>query len=207
MRRIVTAVFAVLSGSIALAQQPWTLEGRVLDAAGNPVAGQNVLLHRVTSAGGGSIASDTTDATGRFSLRPASPPSSDAVVFAAARFQDEVFVGAMLRAPFESAGEYVLQVGVAANSVSALFNAPVAAQPQALPGSATGSPLRWALAIIPALALAGVGGYMLLRSRAPERRRLLLAIARLDEEAADPHSEEYRAERERLLDRLRAAEP
>jgi hypothetical protein len=35
---------------------------------------------------------------------------------------------------------------------------------------------------------------------------VLLAIARLDEEAAQDEPENYRTERDRLLDRLRAAE-
>lgn len=202
-RLVITAVLVTSTGTAA--QQPWTLDGRVLDASGRPVDGQAVLLHRVTGGGGASIAADTTDAQGRFSLRPDATPSADAVVFAAARYQDEVYVGSMIRAPFEDISDYLLQVGVPANSVSALFNAPpVAAQPS--PGGATGSPLRWGLALIPALGLAGVALYMMARRRTPERRRVLLAIARLDEEAAQDEPENYRTERDRLLDRLRAAE-
>src|SRR5688572_30607864 len=90
----------VLASSAALQAQN-TIRGRVHDEKGAPVPNIEVLLHRVTVAGGGgTVAADTSDAAGAFTL--VAPPEADsaAIFFVAVREGGELFMGEMMRLPF-----------------------------------------------------------------------------------------------------------
>jgi hypothetical protein len=201
------------------------LVGLVIDADGEPVAAVPVALHRVTGGGGALVDNVTTDDHGRFRIAvPDADP--DAVLFVAARYRGELYIGPALRAPFPEDADYVLQVGVEETSAAAIMRAtepaPVAMRPPA-------SPLRWGIAVAVFAALAAVSFLLIRRARGPDaRRRLLIRIAELDNayerdvangsgadagaepdgrnHAAAGSQEEYFERRQELVGRLRALE-
>jgi hypothetical protein len=204
MRSAVLLLLALAVGAGAAFAQDATLRGMVIDAAGEPAAGVPVALHRITDAGGALVDDAVSDADGRFAISVAGD-LPDAIYFVAARYGDELYIGPTFRAPFPTAAEYVVQVGVPGTSASALVRGEragdvVVATPPSL--------WRWALAAVVLLGIIVVGLLIIARAAGPpDRRRLLIRIARLDEAAAasDPDDPEYLLQRERLLDRLRAS--
>jgi hypothetical protein len=195
---------AVFTGSAA-AQPTFVLRGRVIDENRQPAPGLEVLLHRVTPEGGELVADTIAGPDGSFQL--SGQVSDGAVFFAAARYKDDVYIGPMLRAPFNDSAEYVLQVGNPEMSLRSLgervdmaTNAPCAA---------TGTSRRWMLALIPLCALLAVAVYGLLQVRGPtEHRRLLIALARLENERAAGRNTDdkkaYQERRRQLLDRIQS---
>jgi hypothetical protein len=196
-----------LAHAASLAAQGVTIAGRVVDGEGRAVADQQVVLHRVTPEGGTLLANARTDGDGRFSLQANEAEQDSAVYFVAARYRERLYIGPMLRAPVPASNEYVLEVGVAENALGAAD--PSAARPETLPGSAAGTPRRWLLLLVPVGGLAGIMVWGLARAAGPpEERRLLIRLAKLDNEWAGRSNEadvaEYRRRRSSLLDRLGA---
>lgn len=194
-----TGLLAIVGGLVRFAApaaaQTLTLPGEVLDPAGQPVAGLEVFLHRVTQGGGLTVATDTTDANGAFELR-ADSDTAQAVYFVAARYQEQVHIGPMLRAPFPD-GDYVLRLG--SNPVSVTPEAttnPAAAVRKTEDG-------RFILAVMGALLV--IAAFALLRTLRPStQRRLLIRLAELEESrAANGESPAAEIERSRILARLR----
>jgi hypothetical protein len=189
--------------------QTQEVRGRIIDGAGQPVADQAVLLHRVIGSSGANIAQARSDSAGHFLIAADTTGGTQATYFLAARWNDELYISEAFQAPF-GAAERVLQVGVPGTSASALLEGNATTTPRQLPaaappGGAPASAARWLLFAVPALSLLGLGAYLVLRNRGalPERRRMLARIARLDLEQAGMGSESFRAERARLLGRLR----
>jgi hypothetical protein len=180
-----TGLLAVVGGLVPFAPaagQESVLAGRALDAGERPVAGLEVMLHRVTPAGGATIARDTTAADGGFTLR-AEASDDDPVYFVAARFEGQIQIGPMLRMPFPESG-YVLRVGA----------------PSGPPAPAAGR-AAWIVGVLAVLGMAIVFGV-----RPPSRRRLLLQLARLEEARAAGIDDGARArQRARIRTRLRRA--
>src|SRR5690606_9033364 len=136
----------------ASVQDP-ALRGRVLDAAGSPVPGTEVALHRVTPAGGAIIARDTTSDDGSFDLSlPAA--DDDAVFFAATRIDGRLFIGAIVRRP-----EAPVQYDIIAAGSGVEASAP----PGRAGAAAPAPPPRWPLAVGVVLLLGG-GSALVLRS-------------------------------------------
>jgi len=182
----------------AAAAQVLTLAGRAVDAAGAPLAGIEVLMHRVDGAGGARLASATTDDQGAFSLTAEVVDDTAAVYFAATRFEGQLFIGPFVRAPFDDSVPYVLVVG----GEPVDLGAPL---PTAMPPvSPAPGPRRWALLLLPLTGLVGVGVWVLSRAgKPPERRRLLIRLASLDEQiAAEGSDPQLDRERERIAERL-----
>jgi len=190
-----------------------SLPGKVIGPAGEALAGQVVVLHRVANMAGATVATDTTDADGRFLL--VSQDTADvpgATYFVASRYRGELYIGAPFQPPLPDGVDYTVQVGVPGTSASALLGA--ASEPAArptLPGGSEPFPYaRWLFLVIPLLVVALVAGYMLTRQRTPEtRRRLLAQVAELDEthdaELAAGNVQDstlYWAERRALLEQL-----
>jgi hypothetical protein len=206
-------LLAAVPARAAAAQPPDVIvPGRAMDETGRAAAGLGVLLHRVTPSGGELLAETVTDADGRFELRGAGSTDPNAVYFVAARYRGELYIGPLLRPPFPTASDYVLEVGLPGGGVSTLLGGPGAPRATTLPGSAAGSPRRWLLALVPVLGLAGLAGALVARRhRAPAERRLLLEIARLDEawdagdDEAPADERAYAARRSRLIHELHAA--
>ncbi|HEU5207955.1 MAG TPA: carboxypeptidase-like regulatory domain-containing protein [Longimicrobiales bacterium] len=193
-----------------------SLPGRVIGPSGETMAGQVVVLHRVSNMAGATVATDTTDAEGRFVLESQDTAGAAAATyFVAARYQGELYIGAPFQPPLPDGVQYTVQVGVPGTSASALMGS--ASEPAArptMPGSAEPFPYaRWLFLVIPLLIVALVAGYMLTRHRTPAtRRRLLAQVAELDEthdaELAAGHVEDstlYWAERRALLEQLTRA--
>jgi 5-hydroxyisourate hydrolase-like protein (transthyretin family) len=215
MRRIFFFVLAAFSifASAGSAQAPGTVRGVLVNAAGQPVAGERVVLHRVVGSTGANIAETRSGADGRFVVPVDSADDAEAVYFLAARWEGELYISEAFRAPLDTA-EHRLQVGVPGTSASALIDGsatgamPAGPPPQAAPGSPA-TPTNWMLLLIPSIALVGVALYFVLRGRTQTspRRRLLAEVAALDLAQAGDVSEEYRAERTRLLEQLRQTAP
>jgi hypothetical protein len=208
----VAMALAMAQASPATAQAPDSLYGQVIDARAEALAGIEVVLHRVTDAGGASIAWDTTDAAGGFALRAPAAGAAEALYFVAARWEGDLYIAEPFTSSAAADSVIVLQVGV-----------PGTAAMSASPGeSATtpGTPVRvrapvswrrWGIALVVGLALMGFVIHLALKRGAPpERNRLLLRVAVLEEELeAARESQEEAADLEReyaeAVARLRAA--
>jgi hypothetical protein len=196
---------ALAPTQLAARQQPLVLAGHVVDLQGKPVAGQEVLLHRVAGESGASIGQTQTDSTGAFTFRLDETPTDDAVYFAAARVDGKMYIGPFQKPPIDSAAPYEIVVG----GEPIDFGAPLTPGTPT-PGSALQSPVgpsRWTLALIPLLAVLGLGAAIALsRRRRLQRRHLLIRLAVLEEQAAqNGDTEGLRQERARILDQLGGA--
>lgn len=198
---------------------PTRLEGVVTGVAGEPVAGAPVLLHRLDGASGATVAADTTDATGAFSLE-VGEVGPEAVHFAAVRHAGTLFVGPVFEGTaIPSTYRIVVREGAPAGAV-------VMADGSILPsmgGGGAAPPARTRTPLgpeppSPYLTLLAIGlvltGLTLLalrvrdrRSRR-ERRELLLELAHLEETAAEAsgaaEGADPRTARERDREALRA---
>jgi hypothetical protein len=174
----------------AIAAQTVTFQGRAIHQDGEPLAGVEVLAHAVTPGRGGELAGrDTTDADGRFAILVT--PTPEALVFAAIRRTDTMYVGPPVRLAEGAPDAYLLvvspQTGIAFDAAAAAAPRGGFAQP---PPEAMTPPARGAWPWIIGLLLA-VGGwrafrrYRMRRDPEEERRWLLVEIAELDERFAD----------------------
>lgn len=170
---------ALLITAVDLAAQN-TINGRVLDEKSMPVPDIEVLLHRVTKDGGGTVDSDTSDAAGAFTL--VAPPETDssALFFVAVQKGGELFMGEMQRLPFPVGMEYIVEAG----------DDPVRLAPPVQPEE------RWAGLFVIVAGLLLIGGVLLFawQRRPPRRRRLLVALANLDEDDTSPAVQRRRQE-------------
>ena len=188
------AAAAVLHGGV-LAQNA-VLRGRVL-AAGAPVPGQPIALHHVADTGGSTLGTDTTDAQGRFEIALATLPSVG-VLFAATRYQDQLYVGEPFRGN-ELPGDYVLLVGPGATPID--FSG-IQANPAGAVQRTDNRTAGLIVVLVAALALGG-GAFLLWRRSLPPRRRLLVEIAELDERHTAKPVRDYELKRRALIERLR----
>ncbi len=160
------------------------VDGRILDTAGKPVPDIAVSLHRVGPAGGTQVGVDTTDAEGRFHFAAVSTGPGE-VLFAAVRYEGELYVGQPLEAAMPR-NDYEIEVGNRANAV----NLGPVTSPQAEPAAPVPQPVLqrnatrfWAGIVLLALA---AGAFLLLRRPArrgapPEWRRTLMELAAVEE--------------------------
>ena len=143
-----------------------TIRGRALDDKNQPLGGLLVLLHRVTTAGGGTVDTDTTDATGAFQLIAPPETDSSAVFFVAANQNGEMYMGDMQRLPFPDTLEYVIALS----------------EPVRIPDPVPPEDERAGLfVIIAGAALVGAVLFFASRRRVPQHRRLLVELANLDD--------------------------
>lgn len=195
-----------LAGHGPVVAQTVSLRGRAVDPQGAPVAGLEVLLHRVAGGSGANVARDTTAEDGSFILTAENAAQDSAVFFAAARYRNELFVGEFVRPPFDPASSYTLVVGGQPFSLDSPL--PIGNSP----APATQSPGRssWILLLVPVGALAAVVYAGATRSsRPPRHRRLLIRLAAFDEDRAaavdsggGPTNETASRERERIMEQL-----
>lgn len=160
------------------------ISGKVVDPAGRPVGGIEVLLHAVQESSGNEIDRDTAAADGTFNVTVKSG-GSNAVYFVAVVYNGELFIGDLLRLPFPLGQDYLVQVGVNAVDLS-----PAAAGTLATPEETKSSRTAGIVVIIAALALIGGILRFALKRRPAARRRWLVELARLEEDiatAADSH--------------------
>lgn len=212
---LVIAAVLLLAAYPAMAQESpgaISLPGRVIGPAGESLAGQVVVLHRVTDVSGATVATDTTGADGRFLLE--ADDTADASVgtyFVASRYQGELYIGAPFQFPVPEGIDYTVQVGVPGTSASVLMGeGGGSAAPPVMPRNEPFPYARWLFLVIPLLVVALVAGYMLTRRQQPQtRRRLLAQVAELDEihdtELAAGRIDDstlYWAERRALLEQL-----
>ena len=188
------AVMALCAGVLP-AQQSQLLNGRVM-AGLDAVPNQPVSLHCVTASGGNTLATDTTDADGRFVLPIGTPADGDGVLFVATRYEGKLYIGDTFRN--DPPPGYALRVGAGATPIE--LGTPAAGPPAVAPTETNAAGL--AVLIVSAVLLGGVF-FLATRGRAVSGRRLLVEIADLDnrnEASAQPSYPQRRAE---LLRRLR----
>ena len=202
----------ILAAQPLHAQAGDIVRGIVHGPDGAPLAGQAVVLHRVTGSAGVTVASDSSDADGSFRLHVQDADADvDAVYFLASRYNGELYIGDAFKAPFDSTVLRAVRVGTPETSARNLVTD--AAREIMPPAPPPPDPTRWLLWILPVLAITALAvTTMIGRGRVPERRRALHAIAQLDEaHASSTHStvddSAYHARRAELLARLaRSAE-
>jgi hypothetical protein len=186
--------------------QEMSVRGRVLGPDGTPLAIERVVLHRVDRGGGATVAEAPSGADGRFTLNAPASSDTSAVYFVAARYEKELYIGPPFRPATQGTPEQVLQVGVPANSASALLAD--AQQDGAPPLGRRGSSRNALLLIAPLLIAGSAVLYLVLpRRRVAPARAMLMRIAEIDERLPDApqgQREALRAERTRLVEQLRA---
>ena len=158
-----------------------TIRGRVIDDRGAGVPGIEVLLHRVTTTSGGSVALDTTDAQGAFTLVAPPDTNSDALYFVAVQEGGQLFMGEMQRMPFPDTLEYIIE---ATDPVQ--FGPPEVAPEDRRAGI---------FVILGGVVLVAAVVLFALRRRPPAYRRILVELANLD----DNDTSEATARRRRQL--------
>lgn len=199
MRRLgwLPALLVAVLAAQATAQDRVVLQGRAIDPEGRPVAGAEIVLHRVGGGGGTRLATDTSDADGAFALIAAEAPDTASVYFAATRREGQLFVGPFVRPPFDDA-PYELTVGGQPFTMDTPV--PATAMPPAVRAP---SNRRGALILLPVLGLIVAAAFALSRLGGRPERRLLLQLAVIDEEAGSaPLTPERQRERDRIVERL-----
>ena len=165
-------------------------------AGGRPVPNQPVALHRVNNEGEGfTLDTSVTDSTGRFELK-IDTLGLPGVLFAAARYQNELYIGQTFRTLPTT--EYLLLVGPGATPID-LDNPPPADEPVGPDNPAAGL----AVIAVGVVLMSVIFGFAL-RQRIPPERRLLVEIAQLDNRNSTNPVAKYEEQRAELVRRLRS---
>ena len=198
---VIALAASALTASAARAQYPAVI-GRVL-AGSQPVPNQLVSLHRVTEAGGSTVATDTTDETGQFELR-LDGAQSGGVQFVATRYEGQLYIGDTFRD--NPPAPYIVSVGPGATPVDFGAGTPGATTPPAqVAPTPVGPDSKGAGAAVIAIAAGILAAILFLTSRqgTPPARRLLVEIADLDNRNEQAPVSKYEEQRAELLRRLR----
>ena len=185
----------VLCVTFLPAQEQQVLNGRVM-AGLNAVPNQPVSLHRVTGSGGNTLATDTTDADGRFVLSIGPPAPGDGVLFVATRYEGKLYIGDTFRG--DPPPGYALRVGPGATPIE--LGTPAAA-PTA-PSRPETNRAGLAVLLVSAILLGGIF-FLATRRRSVSGRQLLVEIADLDNRNEVTALPSYAQQRAELLRRLR----
>lgn len=177
------------------------IPGKVIDPAGKPVSNMEVLLHAVGKEAGNEVDKDTTRADGSFEV-DVKAVDPNLVYFVAVVYQGQLYVGDMMRAPFPLNQEYIVQVGVNPVDLS-----PQAAGTEVSPEEKKKDRSAGVAVVIAALAAISLIGAIVWRRRPSARRRLLVQLARLEDdlEAHPDQAASLQKRRAELRARLRAA--
>jgi hypothetical protein len=186
--------FVLTLGLASAANAQSTISGRVVDPAGKPAPNVEVLLHAVAASAGAQVDRDTSRADGSFTLT-AQSPDPKAVYFVAVMQGGELFMGELIRPPFPTTKDYVVQVGV--NPVDMTRAATTNPTAPAVDNQAGLVVLLFATAMFAAIA------WWALRRRPPLQRRWLVELARLDDKLAEGIGDRARLERRRAELRAR----
>lgn len=177
------------------AQQAPVLNGRVM-AGLNAVANQPVSLHRVTGSGGNTLATDTTDADGRFVLPLGAPAGNDGVLFVATRYEGKLYIGDTFRN--DPPPGYALRVGPGATPIE--LGTSASPPPAAAPTRTNRAGIT--VLLVSAILLGGIF-FLAVRRRAVSGRQLLVEIADLDNRNEVTALPGYSQQRAELVRRLR----
>ena len=159
------------------------LRGQLVDAAGRPLAGRDVVLHVVTEQGGAALTRASSDASGAFSLPLPADLEPRALVFAATQDNGRVYIGPAV-SPGSVPTDYRLQI-VEASAVDAMLGQNASADRSAAPaGNPPGR--NWvALLVFLPLVAGAAGVFLYTRGDAGRQRRtLLLQLAELENAGA-----------------------
>lgn len=182
------------------------LTGVALGPDDAPLAATPVVLHTVGGGGGAFVATDTTDAEGRF--RFALEPTAAGVYFAALRYEDGLYIGPAIEAGAEPVTDYVLRVepGSEAGAVASALTRPGPMTAKARPmdrtaGGGSGSDLG-AILLVSLLALAGAAAFVVAAPRYRRRRtrEALIQLATAENALGETPAGTVPADRARLED-------
>jgi hypothetical protein len=185
--------------------QDITVRGRVIGPDNAPLGDQRVVLHRVDTSGGATIAETRSGVDGSFELNATAEPDTSALLFVAARYDEELYIGPPFRPGDETALVQEIQVGVPSMSATAMMQG---GEPMPMPrGPRPETTSIWLLLLIPLVGVLGVAAYaMMPRNRIPPVRARFIRVAELDERmetAPAAHREALAAERRQLVAELR----
>lgn len=207
MRLFAILALLLLSTSTAHAQD-LVVRGRVIGPDNAALDAQRVVLHRVATSSGATIAETTSGTDGSFELVAQLSGDTTALLFVAVRYQGELYIGPPFRER-DSGREHIIQVGVPGTSASALIGDTDGTGAASVPRT-VGRPVTsrsWLLWAIPLMGVAAVGVYSIVpRGRVPQHRTLLIRVAELDEKmetAPESQRPTLLHERQRLLAQLR----
>lgn len=189
LRSLCLGVLLLTFFAIPAAAQERVLRGTIVDETGAPIAGQNVVLHTVTESGGAPVGQAVSDASGVFSIPFPAGLHSGAVVFAAARVDEQLYIGPMIEDGVPPESYTLVAGGGSPFGGLGTAGAPGTGAGAASPSKDDGSPL----ALIVFLPLAALVGFFLYRAFGDpqaERRRLLLELARCEERLTSASGEE-----------------
>lgn len=200
-RSLRSTLYALLSTLILStgASAQTKLTGKVIDPQGKPVPNLEVSLHGVDNENGTEFDHDTTDANGQFTMNAKEDPKL--VYFVAVVWEKQLYVGEMLKTPFPPNQDYVVQVGVDPVNLG-----PQAETPTVTPEAKMQERSAGLAVILASLALIALVAYVVITRRPPARRRMLLELARLEDEMANSGDDErLQKRRSELRSRLRAS--
>jgi hypothetical protein len=208
---ILTALLLAALPAAAIAQE---VRGVALDPRGEPLPGVVVALHRVGDTGpGANVASETTDAEGRFHFLIETPDS--ALYFAAMRYDGSMYIGPPALAGVERVDGYRLVADPAAEAgaVASILAAEGAggtfrgqAAGQAPPRAANPDDGgRAILLVVGLVALVAAALFLVAAPRYRQRRTrdALVELATVENRLADGPSPQDRVELTRQRDHLR----
>ena len=187
------------------------IRGLALDSAGEPIVGEPVALHRVGGMGGSSVATATTDDSGRFHFDI--QVADSALYFAAIRHDGKMYIGPPARGGAERVIDYVLRATADAEAgriASALSGTGTSGSAPPFMGAATAAQdardnSTGALWLVALLAVTAATLFLFTAPRYRQRRTrdLLVELATLENRLADPGFEGDREEAERRRERIR----
>lgn len=133
------AIVAGAAGGTAVAQAPDPgIRGTVLGPDGAPLAGVEVMLHRMTDTTGGLVARESTDSAGRFAFPVAD--RQGAVLFAAASRDGVLYVGPVLAPEAPLPDDYQIRITGAAETGSIVLEDGTVMPPAAFSGALVETP-------------------------------------------------------------------
>lgn len=209
--RVLAAALALGFPCLGAAAAAQEVTGTAVGPAGQPLQGVTVVLHRVGTAGGALVATDTTDPAGtfRFVLEAGDP----AMYFAALRYEGGLYVGPAIRGGDADPApviDYELRVGPSSEigAVGAALSGgrpPAPAADIGPPGGASDAAALWLAGL---LALSAAGAFVIIapRYRWRRTRQAVMELAGLENRLARASSDSEADGRRRLeqrRDRLR----